>query len=96
MNHLKIILSKIEAHRPNILLVEKSVSPYAQEYMLTKEISLVLNVKRDLLERIAQCSGASITDANSVSLARSGNCDFFHIEKVAEELDVTNKINKRP
>ncbi|KAL8160086.1 hypothetical protein V2J09_001623 [Rumex salicifolius] len=96
MNHLKIIVSRIEAHRPNVLLVEKSVSPYAQEYILTKEITLVLNVKRDLLERIAQCSGASITDANSVSLARSGNCEFFHIEKVAEELDATNKVNKRP
>ncbi|KAJ6324359.1 hypothetical protein OIU76_011626 [Salix suchowensis] len=45
-DHLKLIMSKIEALRPNVLLVEKSVSPYAQEYLLGKEISLVLNVKK--------------------------------------------------
>ncbi|PPR99969.1 hypothetical protein GOBAR_AA20696 [Gossypium barbadense] len=57
-DHLKMIIAKIEALHPNVLLVEKSVSSYAQEYLLEKEISLVLNVKRPLLERIARCSGA--------------------------------------
>ncbi|KAL8161264.1 hypothetical protein V2J09_012753 [Rumex salicifolius] len=95
-NHLKILLSRIEAHRPNVLLVEKSVSPYAQECLLAKEISLVLNVKRHLLEKIAQCSGASITPADHINVARVGHCELFRLERVSEELEVTNQLSKRP
>ncbi|KAL9229278.1 hypothetical protein vseg_004763 [Gypsophila vaccaria] len=97
MNHLKMIVSKIEAHRPNVLLVEKSVSSYAQEYLLTKEISLVLNVKRSLLERIARCTGASITPSvDFIHKARLGNCHIFRIEKVSEEHETANQFNKKP
>ncbi|XP_074295587.1 putative 1-phosphatidylinositol-3-phosphate 5-kinase FAB1C [Silene latifolia] len=97
MNHLKMIVSKIEAHRPNVLLVEKSVSSYAQEYLLTKEISLVLNVKRPLLERIARCTGALITPSvDKISTARLGHCQLFRIEKVSEEHEAVNQSSKRP
>ncbi|GAB4828783.1 hypothetical protein Ancab_018444 [Ancistrocladus abbreviatus] len=97
MNHLKVIVSKIEAHRPNVLLVEKSVSSYAQEYLLAKEISLVLNVKRTLLERIARCTGALITPTvDNLHAARVGHCELFRVEKVCEELEIVNQFHKRP
>ncbi|KAM7275562.1 hypothetical protein ACFE04_017428 [Oxalis oulophora] len=96
-DHLKTIMSKIEALRPNVLLVEKSVSTYAQEYLLAKEISLVLNVKKPVLERIARCSGALISPSiESISSTRLGNCELFRIEKVTEELEPTNQSNKMP
>uniref|UniRef100_A0A7N1A8F9 1-phosphatidylinositol-3-phosphate 5-kinase n=3 Tax=Kalanchoe fedtschenkoi TaxID=63787 RepID=A0A7N1A8F9_KALFE len=96
IDHLKMIVSKIEAHRPNVLLVEKSVSSYAQEYLLEKEISLVLNVKRPLLERIAQCSGAIITQSlENISTARLGHCELFHLERVCEEHGSGNQLNKK-
>eukprot|EP01018_Ginkgo_biloba_P001284 Gb_23101 [translate_table: standard] len=60
MDHLKMTVAKIEVHRPNVLLVEKTVSRYAQEYLLAKEISLVLNIKKSLLEPIPRCIGAQI------------------------------------
>ncbi|GJN29091.1 hypothetical protein PR202_gb17284 [Eleusine coracana subsp. coracana] len=41
--YLKNAVAKIEAQRPHVLLVEKSVPLYAQQ-LLAKEISLVLNV----------------------------------------------------
>ncbi|GAB2226655.1 hypothetical protein Drorol1_Dr00022473 [Drosera rotundifolia] len=97
MNHIKVIVSKIEAHCPNVLLVEKSVSPYAQEYLLAKEISLVLNVKRPLLERIAQCTGALITPSvENLPKTRIGHCEFFRVEKVYEELEPVNQFHKKP
>ncbi|XP_047330864.1 putative 1-phosphatidylinositol-3-phosphate 5-kinase FAB1C [Impatiens glandulifera] len=97
INNLKLIVSKIEARRPNVLLVEKSVASYAQEYLLAKEISLVLNVKRPLLERIARCTGASITPTiDNLSAARLGNCELFRLEKVSEDLESVNQLNKRP
>ncbi|KAF3630147.1 putative 1-phosphatidylinositol-3-phosphate 5-kinase FAB1C [Capsicum annuum] len=95
--HLKMIVAKIEAHRPNVLLVEKSVSSHAQEYLLAKEISLVLNVKRPLLERIARCTGALITPSiDNITTARLGYCELFHLEKVSEEHEPSNQFNKKP
>lgn len=79
-------VAKISAQNPNILLVEKSVSRFAQEYLLAKNISLVLNIKRPLLERIARCTGAQIVP--SVDHLKSpilGNCESFHVEKYFEE-----------
>ncbi|KAG5572998.1 hypothetical protein H5410_062764 [Solanum commersonii] len=49
MDHLKMAVAKIDVHQPDVLLVEKSVSRYAQEYLPAKDISLVLNIKRALL-----------------------------------------------
>lgn len=97
MDHLKMVVSKIEALRTNVLLVEKSVSSYAQEYLLAKDISLVLNVKRPLLDWIARCTGAVITPAvDKISTARLGNCELFHLEKVSEEHEPLNQLNKKP
>ncbi|XP_051145938.1 putative 1-phosphatidylinositol-3-phosphate 5-kinase FAB1C isoform X2 [Andrographis paniculata] len=96
-DHLKTIVSKIEAHRPNVLLVEKSVSSFALELLLEKEISLVLNVKRPLLERIAQCSGATIAlSTDHISTTRLGYCELFHLEKFSEEHEPVNQFNKKP
>lgn len=92
-----MIVSKIEAHRTNVLLVEKSVSSYAQEYLLAKDISLVLNVKRSLLERIARCTGALITPSvDGISTTQLGHCELFRVDKVLEEHETANQFNKKP
>lgn len=91
-----MIVSRIEAHHPNVLLVEKGVSSYAQEYLLAKEISLVLNVKKPLLQRIARCTGASITPIDKLSVARLGHCELFRIEKVSEDLEQANQLQRKP
>lgn len=96
-DHLKMIVSKIEAHRPNVLLVEKSVSSFAQDQLFAKEISLVLNVKRPLLERIARCSGATITPSTDhIPRASLGHCELFHLEKITEDHEPVNQLNRRP
>lgn len=96
-DYLKMIISKIEALRPNVLLVEKSVSPYAQEYLLAKEISLVLHVKRPILERISRCTGALISPSiDSISTTRLGHCELFHVERVTEEHECSNQNNRKP
>ncbi|KAK6146796.1 hypothetical protein DH2020_020665 [Rehmannia glutinosa] len=96
-DYLKRIVSKIEAHRPNVLLVEKSVSSFAQDQLLAKEISLVLNVKRPVLERIARCTGAIITPSTDrISTARLGHGELFYLEKVSEDHEPVNQFNRRP
>ncbi|KAG0587219.1 hypothetical protein KC19_2G149200 [Ceratodon purpureus] len=87
-DHLSMTVARIEAHHPNVLLVEKTVSRYAQDKLLEKEISVVLNVKRPLLERIARCTGAQIVASPEYLMApTAGQCELFHIEKFVEEHD---------
>ncbi|KAI3995400.1 hypothetical protein MKX01_040516 [Papaver californicum] len=84
-DHLKMAVAKIGAHHPNVLLVEKSVSRFAQEYLFEKDISLVLNIKRPLLERIARCTGAQIVPSiDHLSSQKPGYCEVFHVEKFLE------------
>ncbi|XP_023635482.1 1-phosphatidylinositol-3-phosphate 5-kinase FAB1A isoform X2 [Capsella rubella] len=86
MDHLKMAVAKIHSHNPDILLVEKSVSRFAQEYLLAKDISLVLNIKRSLLERISRCTGAQIVPSiDQLTSPKLGYCDLFHVEKFVEK-----------
>ncbi|KAK8980128.1 hypothetical protein V6N11_061344 [Hibiscus sabdariffa] len=78
--------AKISAHRPSVILVEKYVSRDAQEFLLSKSITLVLNVKRKLLERVARCTGAQIIPSvDHLTSTKMGHCDVFHVEKIFEE-----------
>lgn len=88
LDHLKMAVAKIDAHHPNVLLVEKSVSRHAQNYLLSKNITLVLNIKRSLLERIASCTGANIIPTvDHVASLKLGYCDAFRVETFVEEHD---------
>ncbi|KAJ7980516.1 1-phosphatidylinositol-3-phosphate 5-kinase [Quillaja saponaria] len=96
MDYLKMTVTKIDAHQPNVLLVEKSVSRYAQEYLLAKDISLVLNIKRPLLERIARCTGGQIVPSiDHLSTQKLGYCDMFHVEKLFEEHGSAEQCGKK-
>ena len=59
--HLRITVERVADYKPDVLLVEKSVARYAQELLLQKGISVVLNVKRPLLNRLARCTEAQVT-----------------------------------
>ncbi|KAK1416942.1 hypothetical protein QVD17_26061 [Tagetes erecta] len=96
MDHLKMAVAKIDAHQPDVLLVEKSVSRYAQEYLLAKDISLVLNIKRPLLERIARCTGAQIVPSiDHLSSQKLGYCDMFHVQRFQEEHGTAGQGGKK-
>ncbi|CAL5006113.1 unnamed protein product [Urochloa decumbens] len=92
--HLKMVVGKIESRRPNVVLVEKSVSSYAQE-LFPKDVSLVLNVKRPLLDRISRCTGAQIASSvDNIASARLGHCEMFKVQKVTE-FSSANQTNRR-
>lgn len=89
-------VAKIDAHHPNILLVEKSVSRFAQEYLLAKDIALVLNVKRPLLERIARCTGAQVVPSiDNLTMPKLGYCESFHVDKFVEEHGSAGQAGKK-
>lgn len=89
-------VAKIDAHQPDVLLVEKSVSRFAQEYLLAKDISLVLNIKKPLLERIARCTGAQIVSSiDHLSSQKLGSCEVFHVERFLEDLGTAGQGGKK-
>lgn len=89
-------VAKIDAHHPDVLLVEKSVSRFAQEYLLAKDISLVLNIKRPLLERIARCTGSQIVSSiDHLSSQKLGFCETFHVERFLEDLGTAGQGGKK-
>ncbi|KAG6736171.1 hypothetical protein POTOM_061102 [Populus tomentosa] len=96
MDHLKMAVAKIDAHNPDVLLVENSVSRHAQEYLLANDISLVLNIKRPLLERIARCTGAQIVPSiDHLSSPKLGYCEKFHVERFLEDLGTAGHGGKK-
>ncbi|WVZ57219.1 hypothetical protein U9M48_007629 [Paspalum notatum var. saurae] len=95
-DHLKMAVAKIVAQKPTLLLVENSVSRYAQDLLLEKNISLVLNIKQPLLQRIARCTGAQIVP--SIDLLPSqklGYCELFHVDKYDEYSVTSGNVAKK-
>ncbi|XP_066383293.1 putative 1-phosphatidylinositol-3-phosphate 5-kinase FAB1D isoform X2 [Miscanthus floridulus] len=99
-DHLDKSVSKMmEICRPNVIMVEKTVSRDIQELLLKEGVTLVLDMKLSRLQRVALCSGAPILSFSEVlSKPKLKQCDYFHIEKVTEEHNLTcsTGVGKRP
>jgi len=96
IDYLKETVARIEAHHPNVLLVEKTVVGLAQDKLLAKEVSVVLNVKRPLLDRIARCTGAEVVPSlDNLKGAKAGHCETFRIEKFDEEHNLVSQAGKK-
>lgn len=69
-------------HSPDILVVEKSVARIAQEFFLQSEVSLVLNVKSSIMDKLCRFLQAdpmySIDDL--VRKPKLGFCSRFHVD----------------
>jgi len=68
--------------KPDLVLVQKSVSRIAQELFNQMGVTLVLNVKASVLERIARCTGAEILTSVDAHMGKPvlGTCQQFYIE----------------
>lgn len=89
--YLKNAVAKIAAFKPEVLLVEKVVSGLAQEFLYNLGITLVLNVKSSVMDRVSRCCQADIVpsiDAHQLSRPKLGSCRLFHVETLT--LDKNN------
>ena len=57
---LRQAVDKLALLEPDVLLVGHSVAREAQDALLQRNISLALNVKRSMLDRLARCTGAQV------------------------------------
>lgn len=74
-------VAKIYGLGPNLVLVGKSVSRLAQESLLSLGITLVLNVKASVLERVARVTGADIITSVDPQLRspKLGRANLFSV-----------------
>ncbi|KAE9359012.1 hypothetical protein PF008_g2449 [Phytophthora fragariae] len=85
--YMAILVDKISALEPDVIFVEKTVSRYAQELLCERRISIVLNVKSEMLNRIARHTGAEVlTSVDHVDKADPakviGHCRTFLVKSI--------------
>ncbi|ESP03189.1 hypothetical protein LOTGIDRAFT_137804, partial [Lottia gigantea] len=76
---LRNSVSKIIKFYPNVLVVEKTVSRLAQDFLLDAGITLIFNVKPRVMERLARFTQADIVPSidSLVGLPQLGVCHNF-------------------
>ncbi|CAN8290024.1 unnamed protein product [Cochlearia groenlandica] len=85
LKYVAPVVAIIEALKPDVMLVEKSVSRDIQLSILDKGVTLMLDMKLHRLERISRCIGSPIISLDSLSSQKLKHCDSFRIEKIVEE-----------
>ncbi|XP_028393496.1 1-phosphatidylinositol 3-phosphate 5-kinase-like isoform X2 [Dendronephthya gigantea] len=83
---LKNMVGRIVALKPDLVLVEKTVSRLAQDMLLQRGISVILNINPKLMSRISRCvNGDVLLSLDQGSRPRLGTCKKFKIEKFVFE-----------
>nr|XP_034189980.1 1-phosphatidylinositol 3-phosphate 5-kinase [Osmia lignaria] len=81
-------VARITALGPDVVLVHRSVSRLAQDRLRECGVTLVLNVKLSVLERVARCTGANIVntiDAHISARYMLGTCKKFYLRNFSSE-----------
>ncbi|XP_025408093.1 putative 1-phosphatidylinositol 3-phosphate 5-kinase isoform X2 [Sipha flava] len=81
-DYFRNIVNRIVSMKPDLVLVQKSVSRIAQELFNLMGVTLVLNVKASVLERISRCTGAEILTSVDAHMGKPvlGTCQQFYVE----------------
>uniref|UniRef100_V5GKN1 1-phosphatidylinositol-3-phosphate 5-kinase n=1 Tax=Kalmanozyma brasiliensis (strain GHG001) TaxID=1365824 RepID=V5GKN1_KALBG len=79
---IRILVARIVALRPQIVVVEKTVSRTALELLEKEGIVVVWSVKADAIRAISRCTQADIiTSIDRLALdPRIGRCRYFNVE----------------
>nr|CAD7195046.1 unnamed protein product [Timema douglasi] len=80
--YLRNVVARIAKLQPNLVLVQRNVSRLAQEFLLGLQVTLVLNIKASVLERVSRCTQADIVTSVDAHIGRPrlGTCQMFHLE----------------
>ncbi|GBB85059.1 hypothetical protein RclHR1_11630001 [Rhizophagus clarus] len=86
--HLKILVDRIAAYRPHLVLVEKTVARLALQFLLEKNIAVALNVKPSVIEAVARCTRADVIPSiDKLALEpKLGKCGTFSVKTFVHQL----------
>ncbi len=57
---MKFLVARIAALQPDLVLIEKTVSRLAQEFLLAEGITFAYNIKPKVINRIARATGCDV------------------------------------
>lgn len=80
-------VARIAAMAPDLVLVQRNVSRLAQESLLRLGISLALNVRPSVLERVSRITGADVVKSIDATVGRPtlGTCASFQLKTFTSE-----------
>lgn len=80
--YLRNVTARILSLKPNVVLVHKNVSGIAQDMLRDHGITLVLDVKLSVLDRLARCLKCDIVTSIDSNIGRPklGTCGRFNIQ----------------
>jgi 1-phosphatidylinositol-3-phosphate 5-kinase len=86
--YLKILVDRIAAYRPHLVLVEKTVARLALQFLLEKNIAVALNVKSSVIEAVARCTRADVIPSiDKLALEpKLGKCGTFSVKTFVHQL----------
>ncbi|KAI8996739.1 hypothetical protein BC832DRAFT_297099 [Gaertneriomyces semiglobifer] len=81
-DYLKNLVARIVAFKPDVVLVEKTVSRLAQEFFFEAGVTVAYNVKASVIEAIARCTRADIISSmDKLALEPTlGTCEMFTVK----------------
>lgn len=91
--HLKNVTERIACLQPDVVLVHKNVARIAQDMLRQRGVTLVLDVKLSVLERLARtldCDIVTNIDSN-IGRPRLGSCDVFRIRQFVGDVGAESK-----
>ena len=91
---MRNMVARIANLQPNLVLVHRNVSRLAQEFLLALRVTLVLNVKASVLERVARCTQADIVTSVDAHIGRPqlGICKSFYLKTFLDERGMYPKV----
>lgn len=84
--YLRRVCDRIMSFKPHVVLVHKNVAGIAQDMLRSQGITLVLDVKLSVLERISRTLQCDIVVSIESNIARPqlGTCDAFYIRNFSD------------
>uniref|UniRef100_F6XJV0 1-phosphatidylinositol-3-phosphate 5-kinase n=1 Tax=Ciona intestinalis TaxID=7719 RepID=F6XJV0_CIOIN len=74
---LKHLISRIVSRKPDIVMSQCSVSHEGRRLLLDAGITLIINVKQPVMERLSRCTNADVAySIDQLKTVRLGSCDY--------------------
>ncbi|XP_075148287.1 1-phosphatidylinositol 3-phosphate 5-kinase fab1 [Haematobia irritans] len=92
--YLRHVCARIMSFKPNVVLVHKNVAGVAKDILRSNGITLVIDVKLSVMDRLAralQCDLLTTIEGN-LEQPKLGKCDAFYIRNYHDESGATKTL----
>ncbi|XXQ36227.1 1-phosphatidylinositol-3-phosphate 5-kinase [Plasmodiophora brassicae] len=85
MEYLKILVCKLMAHEPSLVVSHRSISGRALTMLVDAGVSCITNVPMNDLQRVSRCTGAPVLASLDQEMVAVGTCDLFRTGQLSNQ-----------